>query len=122
MLVFLTGDTVDTVYRFVVIGYFGDGATFPGLDHTIKPDSVDLFVFLLVQVGIIKGIYLLYRLKRSGGYYFMISNIFFLVYGSLFGPLSEVGILNIFTPVFLYFFLYVFFALLVPFYYSENFN
>jgi len=122
MLFFLAADTLDTLYRFVVIGYFGEGATFPGVDSAIKPDVVDLFCFLVVQVGIITGIYKLYKLKRVGGYYFLGSNIVFLIYASFFGPISEVGISNIFLPIFLYFSLYVFFAVCVPWFYSENFN
>ena len=122
ILVFLTGDTLDTVYRFVVIGYFGDGAAFPGSNSPVKPDTVDLVVFLFVQVGIISGIYLLYKLKRVGGYFFIISNFFFLIYASLFGPIAEIGISNIFVPIVFYFSLYVFFALVLPWFYWEKFN
>ena len=122
ILVFLTGDTLDTVYRFVVIGYFGEGATFPGANSAIKPDTLDLVVFLFVQMGVISGIYLLYKLKRVGGYVFLISNLFFLVYASFFGPIAEIGVSNIFVPILLYFSLYVFFALILPWYYCEKFK
>ena len=122
MLFFLTVDAIDTAYRFIVIGYLGEGVSFPGIDFPIKPDNVDLFVFLVVQVGIAVGIYMLYCLKKIGGYYFLCANVVFLIYASLFGPIADIGISNIFLPIFLYFFLYVFFAILVPFFYSEMFD
>ena len=28
MIILLAGDTIDTIYRFVIIGYFGEGASF----------------------------------------------------------------------------------------------
>ena len=122
MLIFLVGDTLDTAYRFIVIGYFGNGATFPGAGGSIKPDTIDLVVFLLTQVGIVGGVYLLYNMKRIGGYLFIISNFFFLVYASVFGPIAEIGISNIFIPIVLYFSLYVFFALILPWFYCERFK
>jgi len=122
MLFFLSGDTLDTFYRFVVIGYFGPGASFPGSVSAIKPNVFDLLFFLLVQIGIVVGIFNLYKLKKIGGYYFLFSNILFLIYSSVVGPISEIGISNIFFPVFFYFFLYVFFAVCVPWFYSERFK
>ena len=122
MFVFLVGNTLDTAYNFVVIGYFGDGASFPGASSPIKPDTVDFVVFLIVQIGIVSGIYFLYKLKKVGGYIFIVSNLFFLVYASFFGPIAEIGISNIFVPVFVYFSLYVFFALVLPCFYYERFE
>ena len=40
MIILLAGDTVDTTYRFIIIGYFGEGASFPGVDSFIKPTSI----------------------------------------------------------------------------------
>ena len=53
MLIALGADTLDTIYRFVMIGYFGEGTTFPGVNEVIKPDTFDLIVFIIVQLGII---------------------------------------------------------------------
>ena len=75
MLLFLTGDTIDTIYRFLFIGYLGEGTTFPGVSSAIKPDTNDLIIFIIVQIGIIYGIYLLYNLKKIGGYWFLGSNL-----------------------------------------------
>ena len=122
IFIFLVADTLDTSYRFVVIGYFGDGASFPGAASPIKPDKIDLVVFLIVQIGIVSGIYFLYKLKRVGGYIFIVSNLFFLVYASFFGPIAEIGISNIFVPVFVYFSLYVFFALVLSCFYYVRFK
>ena len=40
---------------------------------------------LVFQIGIIYGIYLLYNLKRVGGYWFIVSQILFLIYASFYG-------------------------------------
>ena len=79
MLVLLVVDSLDTIYRFVVTGYLGDGTTFPGVNSIIKPDTIDLVIFAFIQIGIVYGIFLLYRLKKVGGYWFLGSNIFYLV-------------------------------------------
>jgi len=118
----LVGDTLETLYRFVFVGYLGEGATIPGLDHVVKPTSIDLFVFLLAQVFIIYGIYLLYNLRKIGGYWFLGSQLFFLIYASFFGPIAEIGFLNILLPVILFFCLYVILTIIVPWFYSEKFS
>ena len=56
MLILLSGDTLDTIYRFIVIGYFGEGTTFPGFESVIKPNTSDLVIFIIVQIGIFYGI------------------------------------------------------------------
>tara|TARA_B100001540_G_C15513407_1_gene509133 strand:- start:38 stop:454 length:417 start_codon:yes stop_codon:yes gene_type:complete len=122
MLLLLVGDTLDTLYRFVFIGYLGEGSTFPGLDYAIKPTSVDLVVFLMAQVFIIYGIYLLYNLRKIGGYWFLGSQLFFLIYASFFGPIAEIGFSNILLPIVLFFCLYVMITIIIPWFYSDKFN
>ena len=122
MLILLAGDSIDTIYRFIFIGYLGEGTSFPGFDEVIKPNTIDLIMFLIVQIGIIYGIYLLYKLKKIGGYWFLGSNILFLIYASIFGPISVIGINNILLPIILYFCLYVVLAILIPWFYSEKFE
>ena len=122
MIIFLLYDTVDTIYRFIFIGYLGEGATFPGVKSAIKPDTIDLIIFIIVQVGVIYGIYLLYKLKKIGGYWFLGSNFIFLIYASVFGPIAEIGLFNILTPIILYFCLYIILSIIVPWFYSEKFN
>ena len=122
MLIALGADTLDTIYRFVMIGYFGEGTTFPGVNEVIKPDTFDLIVFIIVQLGIIYGIYLLYKLKKLGGYWFLASNIVFLVYASIFGPIAEIGIFNIILPIILFFCLYIVLTILIPWFYSDKFE
>ena len=121
MLLFLAGDTIDTIYRFVIIGYFGEGTTFPGVSSNIKPDTNDLIVFIIVQMGIIYGLYLLYMLKKIGGYWFLGSNLIFLIYATFFGPIAEIGLSNILLPIILYFFLYIFLSIFIPWFYSDKF-
>ena len=122
MLILLSGDTIDTIYRFIVIGYLGEGTTFPGVDSIIKPNTIDLIIFLIVQIGIFYGIYLLYQLKKIGGYFFLGSNFIFLIYASILGPIAEIGILNILMPIILYFCLYIILSICIPSFYSNKFN
>ena len=122
MLILLSGDTIDTIYRFILIGYLGDGTTFPGVNSVIKPSTTDLIVFLIIQIGIIYGIYLLYNLKRVGGYWFIVSQILFLIYASILGPIAEIGISNILMPIILFFILYIILTIFIPWFYSDKFE
>ena len=122
MLFLLSGDTIDTIYRFIIIGYLGEGTTFPGVDSIIKPNTIDLIIFLIVQIGIFYGIYLLYQLKKIGGYFFLGSNFIFLIYASILGPIAEIGILNILMPIILYFCLYIILSICIPWFYSDKFE
>ena len=122
MLILLSGDTIDTIYRFIIIGYLGEGTTFPGVDSIIKPNAIDLIIFLIVQIGIFYGIYLLYQLKKIGGYFFLSSNFIFLIYASILGPIAEIGIQNILVPIILYFCLYIILSICIPWFYSDKFN
>jgi len=122
MLILLSGDTIDTIYRFIIIGYLGEGTTFPGVDSIIKPNTIDLIIFLIVQIGIFYGIYLLYQLKKIGGYFFLGSNFIFLIYASILGPIAEIGIQNILVPIILYFCLYIILSICIPWFYSDKFN
>jgi len=122
MLILLIGDSIDTVYRFLVVGYLGEGTTFPGVTSVIKPDTVDLIIFLIVQLGIFYGVYLLYNLKKIGGYLFLGSNLLFLIYASILGPISEIGLSNILMPIIFYFFLYIILSIVIPWVYSDKFK
>ena len=122
MLIFLVGDTLDTIYRSVVKGYFGEGTTFPGSDVLIKPTTTDMLVFLIIMIGVIYGIYLLYNLKKVGGYWVVGSNILFIIYASIFGPIAEVGFSSVFPIIALYFTIYIVLTICIPWYYSEKFN
>ena len=121
MLFFLIGDTLDTVYRFLT-GYFVGGSSFPGVNVVIQPTALDLIVFLLVQIFVLYGIYLLYKLRRVGGFWFMGAQLFFLIYTSFFGPISKIGLSTVLLPVTLFMCVYVVLVIFVPFYYSEKFK
>ena len=122
MIILLAGDTIDTIYRFVIIGYFGEGASFPGVDSFIKPTTIDLIIFIIFEIGIIYGIFLLYKLKKSGGYWFLSSNVLFTIYASIFGPIAVIGIYNILLPIVLFFCLYILLTILIPWFYSDKFE
>ena len=122
MIILLGGDTIDTIYRFIFIGYFGEGTSFPGVDEIIRPNTIDLILFIIAQIGIIYGLYLLYNLKKIGGYWFLGSNIFYLVYASIFGPIAEIGIFNILLPVIIFFCVYIILTIGVPLLYPNKFE
>ena len=121
MLIFLVGDTLDTIYR-TITGYFGEGTTFPGSDVLVQPTTTDMVVFLIVMIGVIYGIYLLYNLKKTGGYWVVSSNIVFIIYASIFGPIAEVGFSAVLPIIALYFAIYIILAICVPWFYSEKFE
>jgi len=121
MLIFLAGDTIDTVYR-TVTGFLGEGTTFPGSDIVVNPTASDMVVFLIIMIGVIYGIYLLYNLKKAGGYWVVGSNIVFIIYASIFGPIAEVGFSTVLPIIALYFAIYIILAIGVPWYYSDKFE
>ena len=122
MLIVLVGDTLDTIYRSVVKGYFGEGTTFPGSDVLIQPTTPDMVVFLIIMIGVIYGIYLLYNLKKAGGYWVVGSNIMFVIYASIFGPIAEVGFSSVLPIIALYFVIYIVLTIGVPWFYSDKFE
>ena len=91
MLILLVGDTLDTIYSTIVEGYLGEGSAFPGSNVLFQTTTTDMIVFLVILIGLIYGIYLLYNLKKVGGYWVVGSNILFVIYASIFGPIAEVG-------------------------------
>ena len=121
MLIFLVGDTLDTIYR-TITGYFGEGTTFPGSEVLVQPTTTDMVVFLIIMIGVIYGIYLLYNLKKVGGYWVVGSNILFIIYASIFGPIAEVGFSSVLPIIAPYFVIYIILAIGVPWFYSEKFE
>ena len=122
MLIFLVGDTLDTIYRSVVKGYFGEGTTFPGSDVLIQPTTTDMLVFLIIMIGVIYGLNLLYNLKKAGGYWVVGSNFGFIIYASIFGPIAEVGFSSVLPMIAIYFAIYIILAICVPWFYSDKFE
>ena len=121
MLILLVGDTLDTIYR-TVSGYLGDGSSFPGIDVVFQPTTTDMIAFIIIQLGVIYGIYLLYKLKKAGGYWVVGSNIVFIIYASIFGPIAEVGFSSVLPIIVLYFVIYIILAIGVPWFYSDKFE
>ena len=122
MLILLVGDTLDTIYSTVVEGYLGEGSAFPGSDVLFQTTTTDMIVFLVILIGLIYGIYLLYNLKKVGGYWVVGSNILFVIYASIFGPIAEVGFSSVLPIIAIYFTIYIIFTIGVPWYYSEKFE
>ena len=122
MIIFLVGDTLDTIYSTVVEGYLGEGSAFPGSDVLFQTTTTDMIVFLVILIGLIYGIYLLYNLKKVGGYWVIGSNIMFVIYASIFGPIAEVGFSTVFPIITLYFVIYIILVICFPWYYSDKFE
>ena len=122
MIILLVGDTLDTIHSTVVEGYLGEGSAFPGSDVLFKATTTDMVVFLIILIGVIYGIYLLYNLKKVGGYWVVGSNILFVIYASIFGPIAEVGISSVLPIIVIYFTIYVVLTIGIPWYYSEKFE
>ena len=122
MLIFLVWDTLDTIYSSVVEGYLGEGSAFPGSDVLFQTTTTDMIVFLVILIGLIYGIYLLYNLKKVGGYWVVGSNILFVIYASIFGPIAEVGFSSVLPIIAIYFTIYIILTIGVPWYYSEKFE
>ena len=122
MLILLVGDTLDTIYSTVVEGYLGEGSAFPGSDVLFQTTTTDMIVFLVILIGLIYGIYLLYNLKKVGGYWVVGSNILFVIYASIFGPIAEVGFSSVLPIIAIYFTIYIILTIGVPWYYSEKFE
>ena len=122
MIIFLVGDTLDTIYSTVVEGYLGEGSAFPGSDVLFQANTTDIVVFLIILIGVIYGIYLLYNLKKVGGYWVVGSNILFVIYASIFGPIAEVGFSSVLPIIGIYFTIYIILTIGVPWYYSEKFE
>ena len=122
MLILLVGDTLDTIYSTVVEGYLGEGSAFPGSDVLFQTTTTDMIVFLVILIGLIYGIYLLYNLKKVGGYWVVGSNILFVIYASIFGPIAEVGFSSVLPIIAIYFTIYIVLTIGVPWYYSEKFD
>ncbi|MBG76988.1 MAG: hypothetical protein CMI98_03835 [Pelagibacteraceae bacterium] len=120
MLIALVADSIDTFYR-TVSGFFGNGTTVPGFDLVFKPTTIDMIVFLILYLGIIYGIYLLYNLKKAGGYWFMISQILFLIYAIVWGPIGTV-LSEIYLLIIGYMAVYVILSIFIPWLYSEKFE
>ena len=121
MLIFLAGDTLDTIYR-TLTGYLGEGTSFPGVETLIIPTLTDLIVFFVLQLGVIYGIYLLYNLKRIGGYWLMGSNIIFILYASTLGPIAQVGFSTMAPMILIYFCIYLILSIGIPRFYSDKFE
>ena len=122
MLILLVGDTLDTIYSTIVEGYLGEGSAFPGSNVLFQTTTTDMIVFLVILIGLIYGIYLLYNLKKVGGYWIIGSNILFVIYASIFGPIAEVGFSSVLPIIAIYFTIYIILTIGIPWYYSEKFE
>ena len=88
MLILISLDFIDTSYR-ITYGYFsGQGVQPPVGDFNVQVSTLDFIVGVVFQLAIAYTIYMLYSMKRSGGYYLVGLNILFVIYGFVIGPFS----------------------------------
>ena len=81
MLILLSIDFIDTNIRIIGGHLSGSGIEFPGFEFNIQLSSVDFIIFIIAQLILAYCIYQLFKLKRAGGYIFMITNVVFLFFG-----------------------------------------
>ena len=86
---------------------------------TITEIQGNLDIYENMDLTSLKG---LSNLKKVGGYWFLISNILFLIYASIIGPISEIGIITILPMIALYFGIYIVLVICIPLYYSNKFK
>ena len=85
MLILISLDFIDTSYR-ITYGYFsGQGVQPPVGDFNVQLSTLDFIVSIVFQLAIAYTIYMLYSMKRSGGYYLVGLNILFVIYGFVIG-------------------------------------
>ena len=88
MLILISLDFIDTSYR-ITYGYFsGQGVQPPVGDFNVQLSTLDFIVSIVFQLAIAYTIYMLYSMKRSGGYYLVGLNILFVIYGFVIGPFA----------------------------------
>ena len=122
MLILLSIDFIDTNIRIIGGHLSGKGIEFPGFDINIQLSTVDFLVFIIVQLILAYCIYQLFSLKKIGGYIFMLTNIFFLIYGFVFGPFSSIPTGEILPLTLGFFAIYFILVIAIPYYYSEKFE
>ena len=93
-----------------------------GFDINIQLSTVDFLVFIIAQLILAYCIYQLFKLKRSGGYIFMITNVVFLFYGFVFGPFKSIPMGEILPPTLGFFAVYFVLVIGIPYYYSDKYE
>jgi len=122
MLILLSIDFIDTNIRIIGGHLSGSGIEFPGFEFNIQLSSVDFIIFIIAQLILAFCIYQLFKLKRKGGYIFMITNVIFLIYGFAFGPFSTLPIGEILPLTLGFFAVYFVLVIGIPYYYSEKYE
>ena len=100
----------------------GSGIEFPGFEFNIQLSSVDFIIFIIAQLILAYCICQLFKLKRSGGYIFMITNVAFLIYGFALCPFTSVPMGEILPLTLVFFAVYFVLVIGIPYYYSDKYE
>ena len=122
MIILLSIDFIDTNIRIIGGHLSGSGIEFPGFEFNIQLSSIDFIIFIIAQVILAYCIYQLFKLKRAGGYIFMITNVVFLIYGFAFGPFTSVPMGEILPLTLGFFAVYFVLVIGIPYYYSDKYE
>ena len=122
MLILISLDFIDTSYR-ITYGYFsGQGVQPPVGDFNVQVSTLDFFVSVFFQLAIAYTIYMLYTMKRSGGYYLVGLNILFVIYGFVIGPFSTVPAGEVLPLIAGFMFFYIILVIGIPYLYSDKYE
>jgi hypothetical protein len=122
MLILISLDFIDTTYR-ITYGYFsGQGVQPPVGDFNVQLSTLDFIVSIVFQLAIAYTIYMLYNMKRSGGYYLVGLNILFVIYGFILGPFSTVPAGEVIPLIAGFMVLYIILVIGIPYLYSDKYE
>ena len=122
MLILISLDFIDTTYR-ITYGYFsGQGVQPPIGDFNVQVSTIDLIISFIFQVAIGYAIYMLFNLKRVGGYYLVGLNILFAIYGFVLGPFSALPIGEILPLIAGFMVFYIILVIGIPYLYSDKYE
>ena len=121
MLIVAVLDTLDTFNRFIV-GYFTSGVmSVPGVGN-VELTTTTFLISIIMLLAIIYGIYLLYKLKKAGGYWILgaslLGQIVWVTIGPFAGHLSS-AVLQFIT---VYFAIMIIVVIGIPWFYSDKFE
>ncbi len=122
MLIIISLHFIDQTYR-ITYGYFSSQGVQPPVgDFNVQLSTLDFIVGIVFQLAIAYTIYMLYSMKRSGGYYLVGLNILLVIYGFVIGsfstlPAGELLPLILSSMVFL-----IILVIGIPYLYSDKYE
>ena len=91
-------------------------------DFNVQLSTLDFIVGIVFQLAIAYTIYMLYSMKRSGGYYLVGLNILFVIYGFVIGPFSTVPTGEVLPLIAGFMVFYIILVIGIPYLYSDKYE